>query len=312
MKFVETPLVASDSVSVHPQSVAMNPAEVLFDVQRGREQVAVSMSQESAGQEAMSQGVPNEVLDEYGALPAGALSLLADHALGGGIMQVLDPDLRMVTSHLHLEFVRQPKPGATRFLGHSDMVELVAGSAFSRGRITTAHGELVSLVSGRFVVLDAQRVEAGEVTSLPISATNGSAPLTNEEATWPNEWTTSPVHQLLGTQRVHLQNGPNNVRLTMTARADLANERGGLHGGSGALMGERAGELALRDAAGDRHQFRPVELRIVFLRPVPANGAALVCEAEVSFLGRTTAATTARLLRSDGKLAVQVDAVYAL
>ena len=75
-------------------------------------------------------------------------------------------------------------------------------------------------------------------------------------------------------------------------------------------MGERAAEIALRSASPDGHRFLPVEQRIVFLRPVPAIGQPLRSDAEVIFLSRSTAATTARLYRADGKTAVQVDAVH--
>ena len=74
-------------------------------------------------------------------------------------------------------------------------------------------------------------------------------------------------------------------------------------------MGERATNVALRSVGV---ALRPVELRIVFLRPLPALGQRVRAEAEITFLGRTTAATTARVYRAEGKVAVQVDAVHLL
>ena len=51
-------------------------------------------------------------------------------------------------------------------------------------------------------------------------------------------------------------------------------------------------------------------MRVLFVRPIAASGTDIAVEAEVGFLGRTTATTTARIYRPDGKLAVQVDAVH--
>ena len=73
----------------------------------------------------------------------------------------------------------------------------------------------------------------------------------------------------------------------------------------GALMGERAAALVLKGQAA----FRPVELRIVFLRPVPAVGQRVQADAEIIFRVRNTATTSARLYCADSKVAVQVDAV---
>ena len=73
-------------------------------------------------------------------------------------------------------------------------------------------------------------------------------------------------------------------------------------------MGERAAALVLKGQAA----FRPVELRIVFLRPVPAVGQRVRADAEIIFRVRTTATTSARLYCADSKVAVQVDAVHAV
>ena len=99
--------------------------------------------------------------------------------------------------------------------------------------------------------------------------------------------------------------------MAFVATSELGNERAGLHGGVGALMAERAADLALR-LGDDRSPvpFRPVELRIAFLRPIAADGGSVAGAAEVTFRGATTAATTARVYRPDGKVSVQLDAVH--
>ena len=98
----------------------------------------------------------------------------------------------------------------------------------------------------------------------------------------------------------------------MRAGKHLSNERDGVHGGVGGVMGDRAAELAIRTLTGGPHRYRPVEIRVLFVRPIAASGALLPVDAEVGFLGRTTATTTARIYRPDGKLAIQIDQVHTV
>ena len=245
--------------------------------------------------------VPPTARDGDGALPTGALAVLADHALGRRLSEVLEPDERMVTSHMHLEIVRPPQPGVDRYVGEAQEVHRVPGSGFSRGSIRDANGALVALISARFALIPAGDMQGGAVLD------QRAASIDPSEATPPTQpWSGVPVHQLLGTRMRRESEGQ--VEVDFLAAPELANERSGLHGGVGALMGERAAALALQGRAA----FRPVELRIVFLRPVPAVGQRVRADAEIIFLGRTTATTSARLYRADGKVAVQVDAVHAV
>ncbi|MET0459343.1 MAG: hotdog domain-containing protein [Ilumatobacteraceae bacterium] len=242
------------------------------------------------------------LLDDEGALPVGALCVLADHTLGMLVSPRLGPDDRMVTSHMHVEVVRPLTPAVRRITGRNTEVETVPGSAFSAGRLIVGDDVLLARVSARFALVGGE--QAGGTVTDAVAGVVRAGPAPDDP------WTAAPIHRLLGT-RVDAR-GDGRVRIAVVAGAHLANERAGLHGGVGAAIGERTGELALRTVVGDTHRFRAVELRIVFLRPVAAGGAELVAEAEVGHLGRTTATTTARLYRPDGKLAVQVDAVHAV
>ena len=111
----------------HAQADADVPVARVFEVS----------SAPSGDDPIVTQGVPSRVLDANGALPPGALCVLADHALGRGLSRVLDHDQRMVTSHMHLEFVRPPWPGITQLVGWSDEIHTTPGSGFARGRIAT-------------------------------------------------------------------------------------------------------------------------------------------------------------------------------
>lgn len=288
---------------MHFQTTAEKPAHRTF-----------GLSEPDRDHDTVVQECLPTLLDEHGALPLGALCLLADTTLGSFVTPRLPADERMVTSHLHVELVRPLRPGLERVVGGFSGVELVPGSAFSTGRAvidgdgaasstrsgTRSAHTLLARFSGRFALVGGQQAGGDVSDAVPAPAVSVDAQQ--------HPWTTAPIHQRLGTQIVAVTDG--RVEVTVRASAELANERAGLHGGAGAAIGERTGDLALRSAVGDDAGFRPVELRVVFLRPVAASGGELTADAEVGFLGRTTATTTARLYRPDGKVAVQVDAVH--
>ena len=114
--------------------------------------------------------------------------------------------------------------------------------------------------------------------------------------------------ELLGTNIVSVRQ--DGIRMLVTAKPQFANSTGGIHGGFGVLMGERALDVALRAAITDERSMRPVELRAAFLRPIPATGAPIECRATVMHLGRRLAAARGEVCDQQGRSAVLVDATY--
>mgnify|MGYP006274669175 CR=1 FL=1 len=275
---------------VHPQRSADTEAERVFGIEKFDWERRV----------VVQRCVP-QVLDDNGALPSGALCLLIDHTVGSTISTHLEHHERMVTSHMHIEFLHPLRPGLEALVGQCTALDLVPGSAFASGTASTPGGLLIARFSARFALFSSGEQGGGVVNDAVPVEQPLSAPA-------PHEWTTSPVHQILGTEVLQVADG--RVRLTMRATRELSNERDGVHGGAGGVMGDRAGELALRTLAGPNHTYRPAETRVLFVRPIAASGAAINVDAEVTFFGRTTATTTARVWRPDGKLAIQVDAVH--
>lgn len=248
-----------------------------------------------------------DLVDHEGRIPVGVLFVLADHALGSGGASFLARDEWMVTSHLHLEALRRIPAGAPRVLGRNTDTQVVDGSAFCTAELGTPGGDLIARTSGRFAIVKFGNRAAARVAEPQLDDEESSDPL--DPGVHP-DWTTSPVHRLLA-MRV-LSSDQRQTRVAFGAGGHLANDRSGIHGGVGALIAERAAELAVRAALGASSGFRPVELRVLFLRPVAATGAELVVDTEVGFVGRTTVATSSRLFRSDGKVALQLDAVHLI
>ena len=275
---------------MHPQQSVETPAELLFGVGKTDWETL-----------SVVQSCPPQILDECGALPPGVLCLLLDHVIGSSISTYLEHHQRMVTSHMHLEFLRRLTPDVTSVTGRIGEVDLVPGSAFCTGTASLPSGELLSRYSARFAVFSGGEQGGGVVTDEVPPPLPTAPPV-------PHEWTASPIHQVLGTQVIDGDKG--RLRLTFRAGEQLANERAGIHGGVGGVVGERACELAIRSLAGGDHRYRPAELRVLFVRPIAASGTDLAVDTEVGFFGRTTATATARIYRPDGKLAVQVDSVH--
>ena len=277
---------------MHPQQSVETPAERLFGVGKTDWDTL-----------SVIQTCPPDIVDGEGALPPGVLCLLLDHVIGSAISTRLDEHQRMVTSHMHLEFLRPFTADMGNVTGRIGEMSFVPGSAFCTGTASLGSGELVSRFSARFAIFSGGEQGGGVVSDEVPPPLPTAAPA-------PHPWTASPIHQVLGTQVVSAE--PSRLRLTFRAGEQLANERFGVHGGVGGVVGERACELAIRSAAGDGHRYRPVEMRVLFVRPIAASGTDITVDTEVGFLGRTTATTTARIHRPDGKLAVQVDAVHVV
>lgn len=275
----------------HPQYGLLVPAAVTFAVERG----------EVGG--AVTQGRPAAVVDDRGMLPVGALGLLVDHAVGAAIVPRLDDDLRMVTSHMHLELVRPPTTALLRATG--ELIHLDRTAALVRATIESDDGRLVALATSRFALFPSAMAQGGMVGD-PAAASDESAPTAPSHPLTDGQ----PVHRLLGTEVVTVDE--RGVLVRVVASSPLANERAGLHGGVGALIGERTGDLALRAVRAEGAPMRPVELRVSFLRPVPAVGETLECRADVVHAGRSVAVTRSTLFTTDGRIAVTVDASYAL
>jgi acyl-coenzyme A thioesterase PaaI-like protein len=245
-----------------------------------------------------------EAVDGEGALPTGVLALAVDHALGGAIAQVISDDEVMITSHLHLELVRPLTPDVDAVVAHGEVVEKGGGHAFTRGVMRDGDGRILALMTARFAMLPLDSSAGGYVR--PGGA---AAPVPTGQEIDDVHVDEPPVSRLLRMRVV--EETPGRIVTRFRAHGGLANERQGVHGGVGVLVGERALDRLVR-TIGDGSRFRPVELRAVFLRPLAADGSDLVCDAEVGYAGRSVITGRATLSTPGGKAAVVVDAIHAV
>ena len=248
---------------------------------------------------------PATLLDHEHVTATGALAVLADGVLGFSITFGLPQVMGMVTTHLHLELLRA-LPGGELALSATGRRTGVEGM-FAIGVADIAGPDGAPLAQATIGALFLERPPPNEHRAPPPPPSPAS-PATPRLAVEHRLIRNVPVHELLGTH-VHSA-GRRGVRMTVEARPAFANSMGGVHGGMGVLMGERALDLALRAAISDDRRLRPVELRAAFLRPIAADGRAVECHAAVMHLGRRLAAVRGEVRDHDGRTAVLVDATY--
>ena len=255
----------------------------------------------------MTQEVPPSVLDRTGAVPPASLTLLADHIIGSAVVLRLAADERMVTGHIHLEFLKPLPPEARRFHGRTDDLHLTAHGAFGRGSILAENGEVVVLISSRFAIIRRDRARSAGATSTKPSVIE-TKHIVAPGPTIPLDIEVSALDTVLGTCLIARDHS--NARVRFQATNDLANDRGGLHGGVAALMADRAAALTVPNSSHIEFPYSHTEMRVVFLRPLPTEGTSIEVDASITHLGNSTVTTTARVRDPSGRVAVQVDSIY--
>jgi len=247
---------------------------------------------------------PATLLDQDGVTATGALAVLADGVLGFAITFGLGQAVGMVTTHLHLELLR-PMPAGAIMLNATGRRRALHGT-FAIGEADISNADGAPLAQATIGALFLERPPPVEHRS-SVRATvppSRSTPAPRRHRLLGD----APVHVLLGTQVRRA--GRSGVRVTVDAEPRFSNSVGGVHGGVGVLMGERALDLALRAALQDERRLRPVELRAAFLRPIAADGRSVECHAATMHLGRRLAAVRGEVRDHDGRTAVLVDATY--
>jgi uncharacterized protein (TIGR00369 family) len=241
-----------------------------------------------------SMPISDTVREPGGALVPGAIAVLADSCLGMALIEHFEQPTAMVTSHLHIEFMRQVPP-ATAVLSCGAGVRCIDGSfGLTDGSIDDGIGNEVA------------RATLGGVFVAWPDVVSGGSDVGGQRSTATDE-RFSDVDALLGTDVVHLSAEEAVVEFHLGAH--LSNLFGNVHGGMGALMAARAIDLVVHHGTPAR-ELRVADLRAVFPKPLPANGGRARCLVSVPHRGRRLTVARAEVHAPDGRLAIMVDTTY--
>jgi uncharacterized protein (TIGR00369 family) len=209
------------------------------------------------------------------------------------------PDDRfIVTSYMHVDVLRTIDADAELIVRDGRIVAVGVDGVTCAGEIVDAsRGDVVAMTTGRFASIPVAGRSAGAVQADRPAPAPGAAPSAAGD-----------LSQFLGLEELRVDGSV--ATYTIEASECLSNERGGLHGGSGGLVGEYVAVAALRSARPDV-SYRCVESRAVYLRPVAADGGRLQCTATVLQSGRTQAVVTVAVLDGEGRTAVETSSVFA-
>ena len=217
----------------------------------------------------------------------GALAVLFDWVIGLAVPSP-PPGMLMTTTHLHIEMLRPAPRHPLTLRGEAHCRQLTDAAALGMGTITDSVGdECARATMGAFLV-ERPPDEVAPLLQPSIALQHAQdEPQLNGE--------TVEIGQLA-------------LSMRFRAGAETANAAGGVHGGFGVLMAQRA-----LHAAVDRVK-RPgqglFELHAAFVRPIAADGASIDCEVRVLHSGRRLTVARAELQDQAGRAAVLVDATY--
>jgi len=253
-------------------------------------------------------------------ISVGALIMLADGSFGCAVLAGLPPATPYTTAELSMSFLKPcAASGTIRAIGR--LLHAEGQLALSDVWVEDARGERVAHGTSTCVVLptlegidppdDLPRVvEPVYDTPHPYER----AP-SGETIPW-DEWRTMrgldiltrqingelpqpPIHYLTGMTLREVAEG--RATFTMPASEWLTSPLRTVQGGAIAMLGHAAFATAVTSTLEAGSAYRPVDVKVNFLRPVFADGKELSATGTVTHRGRTLAVATADVFGTDGK-----------
>jgi uncharacterized protein (TIGR00369 family) len=238
--------------------------------------------------------VPPWMLDGRGRPTLGAAALVADSTIGWAISSVMPAGMAMVTAHLRIELIRAFRSGEATVRSRATAKFADADVGFGGSRLIDGTDEEIGAATVRAAPVPVRgRERAG--TPLDSDVGPGAVAATTEEAL--------EEHSAV--------RGDGTGALSVRCQSHLANSALGVHGGVIALMAERAVRLAVGSVA-DPDELRPLDLDVVYLRRLEADGSIVRAHAEVLHRTRRFVTVGATVDTPAGAPAAQVRAAYAL
>jgi len=253
-------------------------------------------------------------------ISAGALMMLADGSLGCAIMTGLPAATPYTTAELSMSFLKPCRAGGSiRSVGrrlHMDRPLALSAVWIEDGTgERVAHGTSSCMVLPQIPGIPAP----DELPVYPEPDDLDTDPFTREPMGEPipwEEWRTMPGLELLERQLagelpqppIHYLTGMTlrdaelgNVAFTMPATPWLSSPLGTVQGGAIAMLAHAALATAVASTLEAGSAYRPVDVKVNFLRPVFPDGKDLLARGVVTHRGRTLAVATADVAGTDGR-----------
>lgn len=267
--------------------------------------------------------------DATGYLVPASAALVSDAPLGSAFHNSLPLGKVCTTSELSINYLRPAGPDSERLIAHAEVIKAGNATGLTQARITDATGRLLAHATSRLVVLD---VPVDHDTPLP-----GPAPAEATPDPWEREaegvtvdwgdmtalggrelfalWVSGelprpPISRLTGLEPVGCDD--ETVTWRMPTSPWLCSPGPYLYGGATALLADVALTTAVMPGMAAGTVFRPLDLRLRFIRPVlPASGD-LIATARVVHRGRNLAVTQGEVRTADGKVAILAESSVML
>jgi uncharacterized protein (TIGR00369 family) len=228
---------------------------------------------------------------------SGLLTMPVDAAMACAIMTGLPPHVGLTTTELTLRQVRlAPLDG--RLLARAHVIHPDGPLALADVSLRDEAGTLIAHGSSTCLIMDGGSPE--ETTS---AATAGSPdPWQRDAPAWePGDDAPPPLERLTGLHPVMARDGEATYALPATGWL-CAPPPGCVQGGAVAMLAEAAMTAAARTSTPPGTAFRPVELKLNYLRPLAADGREAYAHARVVNAGRRFVVAGAEVRDADERL----------
>lgn len=261
------------------------------------------------------------LLPPAGFVQLGVLAILADGALGCAIQSTLPPGQPYTTSDLSLTFLRPLAADGKTITARGRLIHAGASLAVSESLIEDGEGRPVAHATSRCFLLppldpppDPEGIPSGPPPEAlpddPYLRPVEGRPLTQDEwdrmsglevleALAKGRLPAPPLCHLTGMRPVDAEQG--RVTFGLPATAWLTNPTGFLQGGAIALLADTAMASAAQTTCPPRTTATPLDLRVNYVRPVPADGRDLLGKATIVHRGRSLAIASTDIENADGK-----------
>ena len=266
------------------------------------------------------------LLGSQGLIAGGTLAILADGPLAAAIGSSLPPESGLVTSELSLRFLRPVRAGGD-LVANGTLVHAGRSLGLSHVRVIDGDGRLVADGSSMCFIRpvpwpggETLQTEAREPTSADCSSPRldpWQRPALGEvlgqevwdrmsgleifQAQKDGELPNPPIHFLTGTRVVDV--GPGEVVFALPAHEWLSSPQRTVQGGVIAMLADTALSCAIIASTPAGTAVAAMDLKVNYLRPVPADGRNLRAHGRVRHVGRTIAVAESEVTNADGKTA---------